>query len=478
MRVEPFLVAGSWQAHEETLRVRHPYDGQVVAEVARANSSDVEEAICRAETGARRMRMLRRSDRARILRDISKRLSDESDQWARLVTLESGKPIRSALHEVKRAVSTFRVASEEAVRFAGEFIPLDLEEDYRSDFGLTVHEPLGIIAAITPFNSPLNLVAHKVAPAIASGNAVLLKPSPQTPVTALRLGKALLDAGLPGEALSILTCTNEDASPLIEDDRIGGLTFTGSQVGWQLKARANRKKVTLEMGGNGGIIIAEDANLDQALDTAVPGAFNLSGQRCIAIRRILVHERHAEAFLHELVARTARLRVGDPLDPDTDVGPLVNTAAAERAAAWLADAVAAGARVLTGGTRVGAVMQPTILTDVPNEAKVWCDELFAPVVSVRTFVDLDDAITQMNYGPYGLQVGLFTQSMFTAHRAFRQLRFGTVLVNEGPGFRAEHMPYGGTKASGFGREGIRYAMESMTEPKLLVVNIGRGEAFA
>lgn len=478
MSLEPFLLAGTWRVREPVWLVRHPYDGHVVAEVARAGRDDVEESIERAQSGARALRTLPRHERARVLREVAGRLVDEADEWARLITLESGKPIRSSGQEVRRAVATFRLASEEALRFGGEFVPMDLEPGSRSDFGLMIREPLGVVTAITPFNSPLNLVAHKVAPAIASGNAVLLKPSLQTPVTALRLGRALLEAGLPGEALSILPCSDDDAAPLIEDERIGGLTFTGSQVGWRLKARANRKKVTLELGGNGGIIVAEDGDVDDAIDVAVTGAFGLSGQRCIAVRRILVHERHAQEFTARFVARAAKLKVGDPLDPSTFIGPLVSASAAERAERWLAEAVAAGARVLLGGKRDGPMMEPTVLTDVPDEVKVWCDELFAPVTSVRPFADLDQAIDQMNHGPFGLQVGIFTQSLATARRAFERLRFGTVLVNEGPGFRAEHMPYGGTKSSGFGREGIRYAMEAMTDPKLLVVNFSARGARA
>jgi len=472
MKQEPCLVAGSWRAREDGWQVRHPYDNHLVASVARASPADVEDAILRAEEGAEQMRRIPRHERGRILREVSDRLERESKAWAELITLESGKPIRSAEHEVHRAVITFRVAAEEALRFGAEYVPLDTAPGARGDLGLMVQEPLGVIAAITPFNSPLNLVAHKVAPAIASGNAILLKPALQAPITALRLGRVLLDAGLPEDGMSILTCSDADAAPLVEDERIRGLTFTGSQIGWELKARAVRKKVTLEMGGNGGIILAEDADMDAALDVAVLGAFGSSGQRCIAIRRTLVHEGVAAAFTEEMIARTAALKAGDPRDPGTDVGPLVNRAAAERAEQWLDEAVAGGARVLVGGTRNGPVVAPTILADVPDEARIWCDELFAPVTSIRTFVDFDDAIDQMNAGSYGLQVGVFTKSMSTAHHAFHRLRFGAVLVNEGPGYRAEHMPYGGTKASGMGREGIRYAMEAMTEPKMLIVTVG------
>lgn len=472
MKPEPFLVAGSWHTRKEAWRVNHPYDGHLVANVSRACSSDVDEAIQHAGNGATQMRKLPRHERGRILREVSDRLAREVEDWSNLITLESGKPIRSSEHEVRRAVITFRVAAEEALRFGAEHIPLDTEPGARGDLGIVTHEPLGVIAAITPFNSPLNLVAHKVAPAIASGNAVLLKPALQTPITALRLGRALLDAGLPEEAISILTCSDTDAAPLVEDERVRGLTFTGSQVGWELKARATRKKVTLEMGGNGGIIVAEDANMDAALDAAVAGAFGSSGQRCIATRRILVHEQHAPAFIEAMVARTAKLKSGDPRDPATVVGPVVSLAAAERAEQWIEDALAGGARVLVGGTRAGPVVAPTILTDVADEARIWCDELFAPVTSIRTFININDAIDQMNAGPYGLQVGVFTQNMNTAYHAFEHLRFGGVLVNEGPGYRAEHMPYGGTKASGVGREGIRYAMEAMTEPKMLIVTVG------
>lgn len=478
MTPEPFLVAGSWRTGDESLAVRHPFDGHLVANVATARPSDVEEAIQHAVNGAQQMRTLSRYERGRILADVSGRLERDATGWSQLITLESGKPIRNSEHEVRRAVITFRIAAEEALRFGAEHIPLDTEPGARGDWGMVVHEPLGIVTGITPFNSPLNLVAHKVAPAIASGNAILLKPAPQTPRTALRLGKALLEAGLPKDAISILTCNNVDSAPLVEDERIRGLTFTGSQIGWQLKARAPRKKVTLEMGGNGGIIIAEDADTDAALDIAVAGAFGSSGQRCISIRRLFVHERHARTFTGELVARTEVLKSGDPRDPETMVGPLVNLEAAERAVRWIEDAVAQGARVLAGGKRIGNVVLPTILSDVPDQARVWCDELFAPVVSIRTFTDFDDAINQMNSGPYGLQVGVFTRNMATAQRAFERLQFGGVLINEGPGYRIEHMPYGGTKASGFGREGIRYAMEAMTEPKMLLVNAGKYGAGA
>lgn len=478
MSKEPFLVAGSWRLGDDVIPVHHPFDGHLVTTVARAQLPDVYDAIELAERGANCMARLSRYERHRILAEISQRLELEAAEWSELITLESGKPIRNSQFEVRRAAITFRVAAEEALRFGVESLPMDIEPGARSDIGIITREPLGIIAAITPFNSPLNLVAHKVAPAIASGNAILLKPAPQTPGVALRLGRALLDAGLPPEALSILTSNNSDSSPLLEDDRVRGFTFTGSQVGWELKSRAPRKHVTLEMGGNGGLIVTEDADVEAALNTAIPGAFGSSGQRCISVRRIFVHEKHADYFTKELIARTSKLKCGDPLDSETVVGPLVNIAAAERAEEWISEATGKGARVLVGGKREGAVVLPTALIDVPADARVWCDELFAPVVSLRTFESLDDAIEQMNAGPFGLQVGVFTKDIATAQYAFKRLKFGGVLINEGPGYRTEHMPYGGTKASGFGREGIRYAMEAMTEPKMLIMNAGLPGACA
>lgn len=470
--MEPFLVAGVWHSADTWFDVKNAFDDSDLARVSQAGAADVEAAIDGAWRAAATMRRLPRHERARILRETADSIGTQRDVWAQRITNESGKPIRAAVAEVDRAIITLETAAVEALRFGTESVPMDVAPGSRGDFGLAVRVPVGVVAAITPFNSPLNLVAHKVAPAIASGNSVVLKPALRTPLTALALARELLAAGLPSEALSVITCSDTDASPLIEDDRIGALSFTGSQVGWALKARAGRKLVTLEMGGNGGLVVHHDADLDRAANAAVRSAFGSSGQRCIAARRLLVHESVAEAFIDRLLEVTGSLTVGDPNDPKTTVGPLIEEAAAVRAEQWVTEAISAGAKLATGGTRRGKLYAPTVLVDVPTDARVWSEELFAPVTSIRRYTHLNAAVDLMNDSSYGLQVGVFTQSMGVALRAFEDLEFGGVLVNEECGFRAEHMPYGGMKASGFGREGLRYAMEGMTVVKMLVVNAG------
>jgi glyceraldehyde-3-phosphate dehydrogenase (NADP+) len=369
-------------------------------------------------------------------------------------------------------VFTFKVAAEESTRIYGEYLPLDALEAGKDRWGIVRRYPLGPIAAITPFNFPLNLVAHKVAPAIAAGCTLVLKPAPQTPVTALMLAKIVQEAGWPGGALSVLPLSNEDAVPLIEDPRIKMLTFTGSgAVGWALKNRAGKKRVTLELGGNAAVVVHSDADLDYAADRCVNLGFGYSGQSCISAQRILVHSDVYEKFLAMILERVAKLKTGDPLDETTDLGPLIREADAVRAESWVQEAVAAGARLHCGGTRRGSILEPAILTNTQPQMKVNCMEVFAPVKTVEPYITLDEAIKRVNDSPYGLQAGIFSRDMGLIFRAFDEIETGGVMANEVPTWRADQMPYGGVKDSGLGREGLRYAIEEMTERKLLVLSL-------
>jgi glyceraldehyde-3-phosphate dehydrogenase (NADP+) len=389
-----------------------------------------------------------------------------------MMALEAGKPIRTARAEVARAVFTFKFAAEESTRIYGEYLPLDALEAGKDRWGIVRRYPLGPIAAITPFNFPLNLVAHKVAPAIAAGCTLVLKPAPQTPVTALMLAKIVQEAGWPGGALSVLPLSNEDAVPLIEDPRIKMLTFTGSgAVGWALKIRAGKKRVTLELGGNAAVVVHSDADLDYAADRCVNLGFGYSGQSCISAQRILVHSDVYEKFLAMILERVAKLKTGDPLDETTDLGPLIREADAVRAESWVQEAVAAGARLHCGGTRRGSILEPAILTNTQPQMKVNCMEVFAPVKTVEPYITLDEAIKRVNDSPYGLQAGIFSCDMGLIFRAFDEIETGGVMANEVPTWRADQMPYGGVKDSGLGREGLRYAIEEMTERKLLVLSL-------
>lgn len=466
----PFYLGGEWRQGTRTLTVISPYDGRQVATVAMAGADDVRDAIARAYEARGAVRRTARHDRATLLHEVARRLAAEKQSWAELITTESGKPHKASLHEVDRAVVTFTAAAEEAKRLQGELIPLDTSPARHSGLGISQRVPVGVVTAITPFNSPLNLVAHKLAPAFASGNCVILKPAPQAPLSALRLADLFHDAGLTPGALSVVPCSHEDAQPLLTDPRIGAVSFTGSQVGWEIKRLASDKKVTLELGGNGGIIVHSDADVTRAAERAVAGAFASSGQRCISTRKLLVHSEVKDEFTRLFVDAARLLKVGDPLDPETDVGPLIDEAAARRAEGAIREAVEAGAELLMGGARRGAVLEPTVLAGVPDHVALWCDEVFAPITVIREYRDFPEAVKLMNASKFGLQVGVFTSSLPLAQEAFDQLEYGGVIINNDPGFREEHMPYGGTKASGFGREGIRYAIEGMTEEKLLVIN--------
>ncbi len=468
----PFLVHGQWKQGDTTARVVNPFNGQVIADVVQATESDAEQAIASTSGAAATMGGLPAHARYNVLQQIAALIYRRRDEFAATITAEAGKPITDAKREVSRAIQTFTVAAEEARRIPGEVVPLDWTPGTDSHLGILRRFPIGPILGITPFNFPLNLVAHKVAPALAAGNPILIKPAPQTPLTALLLGEVALEAGLPPGGLNVVPCDNLLAERFVTDPRFHLLSFTGSApVGWMLKAKCGKKKVTLELGGNAGVVIEPDADLDLAAQRCASGGFGYAGQTCISVQRIFVHHSIADLFTTKLLMQVARLKAGDPTDEATVIGPLIDQAAAQRVESWIGEAVAEGARVLLGGKRMGSVVEGTVLSNVKPEMKVSCREVFGPVVTMTPYRQLSEAIAALNQSDYGLQAGVFTQDINKIFYAFRHLEVGAVLANEIPTFRADHMPYGGVKDSGLGREGIRAAMDDMTEPRLLVLNL-------
>ncbi len=401
-------------------------------------------------------------------------ISRRSAELVELIAREAGKPIKAARVEVERSILTFRTAAEEAMRINGEVVPLDWMAASENRFGIVRRFPIGPISGITPFNFPLNLVAHKVAPALAAGNSIILKPAPQSPLTAIKLGEIFLEAEGPAGSLSIVPCDVTDADPLVTDERIRMLSFTGSPtVGWMLKNRAGKKKVTLELGGNAGVIVHADTDLDFAATRIVQGGFGYAGQTCISVQRVLVQQTVFAPFLEKLIPKVQALRLGDPLDETTDLGPVIGDRDAERIGNWIEEAVAGGAQVLTGGSRQGRLISPTVLTRTNPSMAVNCHEVFGPVVTVEPYDAFDAALERLNDSVFGLQAGIFTDTLGLAMKAYERLNVGGVIIGDIPTFRVDHMPYGGVKDSGLGREGLRYAIEEMTEPRLLVLNQGR-----
>jgi glyceraldehyde-3-phosphate dehydrogenase (NADP+) len=409
--------------------------------------------------------------RVEVLERIVKALKAEQESIARLIAMEAGKPIQLARAEAARAAMTFTDALEESKRIRGEWMPLDLDANSCGRSALVRRFPVGPVLAITPFNFPLNLVAHKLAPALACGAPVVLKPAPQAPLSALNLARIIHEAGaLPG-SLNAFLCPVETAQVMVSDDRLKVLSFTGSAAaGWTLKARAGKKRVLLELGGNAGVAVASDADLDHAAARCVYGGFAYAGQVCIAVQRIYVQRSVFDPFVEKMLARVSRLRLGNPLEETTDVGPMITRDAAERTEAWVREAISGGAKLLAGGQRDGAFFEPTVLTNTKAEMKVCREEVFGPVVTVEPFDQLEQALAAINDSPYGLQAGLFTHDSRAIQYAFETLEVGGLLVNEVPTWRADPMPYGGSKDSGLGREGVRYAIEEMTERRVLVMN--------
>jgi len=467
----PFLLAGEWRGSGEGSPVHAPYDGRIVARVHRAGAADVDAAIAAAAAWHRSRSHPPAHRRAAILSDVAARLEAEREGTALELALEAGKPIRLARAEVERAAVTFRTAAAEALRLDGESFALDGAPGGEGRWAIVRRFPAGPIAAITPFNFPLNLVAHKVAPAFAAGCPVVLKPATQTPLSALTLARLLQEAGAPPGSLSVLPCSVADAAALVEDSRIALLTFTGSaEVGWGLRSRAGRKRVTLELGGNAGVLVLPDADLDLTARRCAEGGFSYAGQSCISVQRIFVHRDVAAPFEERMVAAGKRLRSGDPLDESVSLGPMITEAEAVRADGWTAEALAGGARRLLGGDRHGARFPATILADVDRSAKVACREAFAPIVVLATVETACEGIDRLGDSDYGLQAGVFTRDLEAVLSAFRDVEVGALIVNDVPTFRLDPMPYGGVRGSGLGREGPRYAIEEMTEPRLLLLN--------
>jgi glyceraldehyde-3-phosphate dehydrogenase (NADP+) len=406
------------------------------------------------------------------LRCVSEGIAKRKEEFSRTLCQEAGKPIKAARTEVERAIFTFTVAAEESTRIFGEYLPLDWQEYTAGRWGIVRRFPLGPIAGITPFNFPLNLVAHKVAPAIAAGCPMVLKPAPQTPLCSLLLAEVVQQAGWPDGALNVLPLSNEDAGVLVADDRLKMISFTGSTtVGWQIKKNSGKKKVILELGGNAGVIVHNDADVAYAAERCVAGGFGYAGQTCISVQRILVEHSVYGKFTDAVLAGVKELKTGDPLDETTDVGPLIRESDAVRATEWVQEAVRGGARLLCGGTRHGSVMEPTVLSGTKRDMKVNCQEIFAPVVSIEPYNDFDDAVREINHSAYGLQAGIFTRDAKLMFQAYEELEVGGLVAGDVPSFRIDHMPYGGIKDSGLGREGLKYAIEEMTEPKLMVMNL-------
>jgi acyl-CoA reductase-like NAD-dependent aldehyde dehydrogenase len=467
-----FLLCGKEWTDGEALEVRSPWDQGLVGRVTVATRADARQAVNHAVASIRRTRALPRWKRREILEDIAAALIEQKERFAKLIMAEAGKPLRLARAEVDRAVLTFKTAAEEAARLGGETIPLDLTEGNENRWGLVQRFPVGPVLAITPFNFPLNLVAHKAAPAIAAGCPIILKPAPQTPFTALALGEVILKAGWPEEALAVLPLSNADTAWLAEkEDRIKLVSFTGSaKVGWELKAHSSRKRVLLELGGNAALIIHSDwRDLDDAAIRTAHAAFGYAGQSCISVQRVFVEKTIFQTFLWKLVECSAKLVSGDPSHEDTDVGPIIRLAEAERVEAWVKEAVEGGARLIAGSERNGSVITPAILTGTKPGMKIRDEEVFGPVVMVEPYVDFEDALAAVNHSRYGLQTGLLTRDAGRILTAYRELEVGALIVGDTPAWRLDPMPYGGVKDSGLGREGIRSAIEEMTEPRMLVM---------
>ena len=468
----PFLVHGQWKSGEVSAPVVDPFTGKLVAQVTQATESDVDEAIASTCNAAAAMGQLPGHARYNILQQMAALLYRRRDEFAQAITAEAGKPITDAKREVSRGIQTFTVAAEEARRISGDVIPLDWTPGSDTHLGLLRRFPIGPILGITPFNFPLNLVAHKVAPALAAGNPILIKPAPQTPLTALLIGEIALEAGVPPGGLNVVPCDNALAERMVVDPRFKLLSFTGSAaVGWMLKAKCGKKKVTLELGGNAGVVIEPDADLELAAQRCAAGGFGYAGQTCISVQRVFVHHSIVDAFTTKLLMHVARLKLGDPADDTTTIGPLIDQPAAQRVESWIGEAVAGGARVLLGGKRMGSLVEATVLSNVKPDMNVSCKEVFGPVVTVTPYRQLSEAVTLLNQSDYGLQAGIFTQDINKIFYAFRHLEVGAVLANEIPTFRADHMPYGGVKDSGMGREGVRAAIDDMTEPRMLIMNL-------
>jgi acyl-CoA reductase-like NAD-dependent aldehyde dehydrogenase len=465
----PLYVDGEWVETGDWIEVRSPYSGEVVGRVAKAGAVETRRAIDAAERAMRDP--LPAHKRAEVLVRVAGYLGRRHDEVARLISDEAGKPMKAARIEAARAMSTYTMSAVEARKLVGEVVPMDASQAGEGKFAFTLRQPLGIVGAISPFNFPLNLVAHKIAPALAAGAAVVLKPAGATPLSALLLAELEADAGLPPGWLNVVVGPSaEIGDVLVEDERVAVLTFTGSgDVGWGLRERAPRKKVLLELGNATPVVIEADADVDAAAKLMAQHGFSFAGQSCISVQRVYVAREVYDRFVSRFVPLVEELDVGDPADEETDVGPVIDSGARDRILGWIEEARAAGGEVLTGGELEDGLIRPTVIANPPADAKVSCDEVFGPVVTIAPYDSLDDAIERANSTRYGLQAGIFTANVRTAMRAARELEFGGVTVNEAPTFRADQMPYGGVKASGNTREGPAYAVRELTEQKVVVL---------
>ncbi|MGH2771077.1 MAG: aldehyde dehydrogenase family protein [Actinomycetota bacterium] len=471
MRRRPFFLAGEWREGEESFEVTNPFDGSVVAEVGAPNDEEVEEALTRSAETFHKSRSLPLHERAEALAHISRRIRERSEEIAVTIVREGGKPLKWARVEVARAVSTLSWAVEEVRRMGGEVLRLDTEAANGSRLGIVRRFPFGPVLGISPFNFPVNLVAHKVAPALGVGAPILIKPATATPLGALLLAELFDECDLAGGMLSVLPLAGPRAERLVADPRIRKVSFTGSvEVGWRLKGLAPKKPFTLELGGNGGVIVHSDADLDHAAARIAFGGYYQAGQSCVAVQRVFAHAPIYEELVSRLVDRVEMLEVGDPLDPDTDVGPMIDGRALDRVAAWVEEAAAGGAEVLCGGHRRDPFYEPTVLARTHPDMKVRCEEVFGPVVTISPYCDFEEALAEVNATRYGLHAGVFTRDLERVFLAHRELEVGGVIVNDVSAFRADQMPYGGAKDSGHGREGLRYAMEEMTQSRILVLS--------
>lgn len=465
-------IHGKWKAAGQYYTLTAPYSGEKIGEIASASEADVTEAVASAQQGAEAMRQMPAHRRSAILYKVAELLEARLQEAAAVIAHEAAKPIAVAQAEVGRTVQTYRFSAEEAKRIHGETLPLDAAPGGEGRVAYTVREPLGVIGAITPFNFPMNLVAHKVGPALAAGNAVVLKPASQTPLSALFIAELFQEAGLPGGALNVVTGSGKLIGDcLIRDDRVRMITFTGSPpVGIAIRNKAGLKRVTLELGSNSALIVDRDVDLERVIPRCITGAFSYQGQICISLQRIYVHEAIYDRFTDQFVAAAQKLKIGDPLDPETELSAMISPADVERALDWIEEARKGGATIAAGGRADGRVLLPTVILDAAPSLKVSCEEVFAPIVLINKVRSVEEGMERVNDSRYGLQAGIYTENIRTALDAAEKLRVGGVMINDIPTFRVDHMPYGGVKESGVGREGVRYAVEEMTEQKLVVIN--------
>jgi acyl-CoA reductase-like NAD-dependent aldehyde dehydrogenase len=464
-------LAGSFEASPTELDVINPWTGRTFATTYLAGRSEIERAIFGGLEAEESLKSLPSYKKFEILRHISNRLLQDKNRLATVLSMESGKPIRYALGEIERSAQTFLIAAEESKRLPREYVSLDWTNSGQGKEGLVRYFPIGLVAGIAPFNFPMNLAVHKIAPALAAGNPIILKPARSTPLSVLELAIIVDETDLPKGALSILVTDREAGYMLVSDERIKMLSFTGSpEVGWEMKNKAGKKKVLLELGGNAGVIVSQTADIHKAVDKVLIGSFAYSGQICIHVQRIYVHHSIFKVFQESFIKRVKALKLGDPLDPATDVSVMIDEENAIRVENWVEEAVSSGAEVLCGGHRNGGMYAPTVITGTKPEMKVCAFEIFGPVVTLEPYTTFEEAVSEINNSQYGLQAGVFTNEISEMNCAFEKLHVGGVIVNDVPTFRVDHMPYGGVKNSGFGREGVKYSILEMMEPKLLVKN--------